>query len=41
MNAQAIFGLAALMSLVSSTVTVRLFAWPWLRAKDRNQALLR
>jgi hypothetical protein len=40
MNARAAFGLSILMSLLSSTVFAVLFAWPWLRASDHQQALI-
>jgi hypothetical protein len=40
MNARAIFGISALMSLVSSIVAATLFAWPWLRVANGQQALL-
>jgi hypothetical protein len=40
MNARAIFGISALMSLVSSIVAATLFAWPWLRDVNGQQALL-
>ena len=40
MNTQAIFGISALMSLLSSVVLATLFAWPWLRAMNAEQALL-
>jgi hypothetical protein len=39
MDVRAIFGFSALMSLVSSAVIAWLYAWPWLRAKRRDQAL--
>lgn len=40
MNVLAIFGLSALMSLVSSAVIAGLYVWPWLQARDRDQALV-
>ena len=40
MDVRAIFGLSALLSLVSSVVIARLYVWPWLRTRDRNQALV-
>jgi len=40
MDVRAIFGLSALLSLVSSVVIGRLYVWPWLRTRDRNQALV-
>ena len=40
MNARAAFGLSILMSLLSSIVIAILFAWPWLRASDHQQALI-
>ncbi len=39
MDVRAIFGLSAAMSLVSSLVAARLFLWPWLRERSREQAL--
>lgn len=39
MNPRAAFGLSILMSLASSIVAAVLFAWPWLRTRDRNQSL--
>jgi len=39
MNVLAIFALSILMSLVSSVVIARLYVWPWLRARSRDQAL--
>jgi hypothetical protein len=41
MNAFAIFGLSALMSLVSSGVTATLYVWPRLRIMNRDEALIR
>jgi hypothetical protein len=40
MNPLALFGISALMSLVSSGVVANLFVWPRLRIMDRAQALL-
>ena len=40
MNPRAIFGLSALMSLVSSIVAAVLFAWPWLRTGNGEHALM-
>ena len=40
MNSPAIFGLSFLMSLLSSIVVAVLFAWPWLRTSNREQALI-
>jgi hypothetical protein len=40
MNARAAFGLSILMSLLSSAVVAVLFAWPWLRARNIEQALI-
>ncbi len=40
MNSPAIFGLSFLMSLLSSIVVAVLFAWPWLRDSNREQALI-
>lgn len=39
MDVRVIFGLGALMSLLSSLVAATLYVWPWLRARDRNRAL--
>jgi hypothetical protein len=36
----AIFGISALMTLVSSGVIAQFYLWPWLRAMSRRQALL-
>jgi hypothetical protein len=41
MDPRAIFGVSTLGSLVSSAVIAKLFAWPWLRALDRNESLIR
>jgi len=35
----ALFGISALMSLVSSSVVAELYVWPWLRDRNREQAL--
>jgi hypothetical protein len=40
MNSSAAFGLSILMSLLSSIVVAVLFAWPWLRTRNREQALI-
>lgn len=40
MNPRAAFGLSILMSLTSSIVVAVLFAWPWLRAINEEQALI-
>ncbi len=40
MNVFALFGISALMSLVSSGVIAQLYAWPRLRMMNRDQALL-
>jgi hypothetical protein len=40
MNSHAAFRLSILMSLLSSTIAAILFAWPWLRASDHQQALI-
>jgi hypothetical protein len=40
MNPLAIFGLSALLSLVSSIVAAVLFAWPWLRTSNGKQGLM-
>ena len=39
MNANALFGLSALMSLVASSMAAGLYAWPRLRHMDRYPAL--
>ncbi|MGH9455499.1 MAG: hypothetical protein ACRD2O_16180 [Terriglobia bacterium] len=40
MNPRAAFGLSILMSLLSSIVVAVLFAWPWLRTTNGEQALI-
>ncbi len=40
MNTRAIFGLSILMSLLSSAVAAKIFVWPWLRVREKNQALI-
>jgi hypothetical protein len=40
MNTRAIFGLSILMSLLSSVLAAKIFVWPWLRAREKNQALI-
>jgi hypothetical protein len=40
MNTRAIFGISFFMSLVSSIIAAALFAWPWLRVANGEQALL-
>jgi len=40
MNARAAFGLSVLMSLLSSIIVAILFAWPWLRHSNVQQALM-
>jgi hypothetical protein len=40
MNSLAVFGLSALLSFVSFAVIARLYAWPWLRTRSRDQALI-
>jgi len=40
MDVRAIFGVGVLMSFVSSAVLAKLYVWPWLRAKDRREALV-
>ena len=40
MDVRAIFGVSALLSFVSSLVIARLYVWPWLRTRGRNQALV-
>jgi len=39
MNVLAVFGAGILMSAISSVVIARLYAWPWLLSKEREQAL--
>jgi len=39
MDVRAIFAISVLASFVSSAVIARLYVWPWLRARDRRQAL--
>ena len=39
-HARVAFGLSIFMSVVSSIVIAILFAWPWLRASDHQQALI-
>lgn len=41
MDPRAIFGISILMSLVSSIVIAKVFVWPYLRAMNRNDALIR
>jgi hypothetical protein len=40
MNPRAAFGLSVLLNLFSSIVATTLFAWPWLRAINNEQALI-
>ena len=40
MDVRIVFALSALMSLVSCSVVAGLYLWPWLRARDRGQALV-
>jgi hypothetical protein len=40
MNSRAAFGFSFLMSLLSSIVVAVLFAWPWLRTSNSEQALI-
>jgi hypothetical protein len=40
MDVRAVFGINVLMSVVSSAVLAKLYVWPWLRAKDRRDALV-
>ncbi len=40
MNSGAIFGIGILMSFVSAVVVAKLYVWPWLRARERKQALV-
>ena len=39
MDVRLIFGLSALMSMVSGSILAGLYVWPWLRARARDQAL--
>jgi hypothetical protein len=39
MDVRLIFGLSALMSMLSGSVLAGLYVWPWLRARARDQAL--
>lgn len=39
MDVRLIFGIGVLMSFVSSAVTAKLYVWPWLRGRDRYEAL--
>jgi hypothetical protein len=39
MNTLAISGISALMSLVSSSIAAKLYAWPRLRVMERSRAL--
>lgn len=39
MNALALFGASALVSLLSSVVAARLLVWPWLQKKEPDRAL--
>src|SRR5215468_7056609 len=40
MNSRAVFGISIFMNLVSSIVTAALFAWPWFRGVNIEQALI-
>lgn len=40
MDVRVIFAFSALMSLVSCSVIAKLYVWPWLRARARDQALV-
>jgi hypothetical protein len=40
MNARAIFAISTALSFVSSSVAAKLYVWPWLLAKERDQALI-
>jgi hypothetical protein len=40
MNARVAFGVSVLLSLLSSACVAVLFVWPWLRATNREQALI-
>lgn len=39
MNVRIVFALSAALSFVSAMVAARLYAWPWLRTRNRTQAL--
>lgn len=39
MDVRAVFGISILMSLLSSVVISKLYVWPWLRVKEREDAL--
>ena len=39
MDVRVIFAFNAVMSMVSCLVIAKLYVWPWLRARDREQAL--
>lgn len=39
MNVRIIFAVSAALSFVSAIVAARLYAWPWLRKRNRTQAL--
>ena len=40
MDVRLIFGFGALMSLASYSVIAKFYAWPWLRSRARDQALV-
>ena len=40
MDVRLIFALSALMSFVSCSVIAKLYVWPWLRARARDQGLV-
>ncbi len=40
MDVRIIFAFSALMSFLSCSVIAKLYAWPWLRARARDQALV-
>jgi hypothetical protein len=40
MDPRALFGISILMSFVSSGVIAALYVWPWLRAMERDRALI-
>jgi hypothetical protein len=39
MDVRAIFGIAALMSVIGAVVAARFYIWPWLKSVEANRAL--
>jgi hypothetical protein len=39
MDVRAIFGIAALMTVIGAVVAARLYVWPWLKSVETNRAL--